>query len=141
MHMTATARRVGGPLRHEVDVNHRHVIVTDEPASLGGDDTGPAPHELLPATLAACIATMMSLYASKRGWALDDVVVHVDYDPESVPRDIAVRIQLPATLTDEQVARLRRVAETCPVRRALEAGFSFDERIVDGEGTLDRDAA
>jgi putative redox protein len=52
MSMTATARRVGETLRHEVDVNGRHSIVTDEPTSLGGTDSGPAPHELLQATLA-----------------------------------------------------------------------------------------
>jgi hypothetical protein len=30
MRMTATARPVDGTLRHQVDVNGRHVIVTDE---------------------------------------------------------------------------------------------------------------
>ncbi len=32
------------------------------------------------------------------------------------------------------VVRLRRVADTCPVRRALEAGFQFEERIVTPDG-------
>ena len=41
MTMTATARRVGNGLRHEVDVNGRHTIVTDEPESLGGGDDDP----------------------------------------------------------------------------------------------------
>ncbi len=45
MSMTATARRVGNSLEHEVDVNGRHTIVTDEPERLGGSDLGPAPHE------------------------------------------------------------------------------------------------
>ena len=36
----------------------------------------------------------------------------------------------PADLTDEQVSRLERVAETCPLRRSLEAGFTFEERTV-----------
>ena len=57
MTMQATARRVADTLEHEVDVNGRHVIVTDEPEPLGGTDRGPAPHELLPAVLAACAAT------------------------------------------------------------------------------------
>jgi hypothetical protein len=30
---TATARSISGTLRHEVDVNGRHTIVTDEPES------------------------------------------------------------------------------------------------------------
>lgn len=140
MAMTATARRIGTGLTHEVDVNGRHVLITDEPASLGGDDTGASPHELLPATLAACISTMIALYATRKGWTLDDLAVDVDYDADATPRRFAVRIHLPAGLSAQQLARLRRVAETCPVRRALEAGFVFDERIVTPEHH-DRDAA
>jgi len=45
---------------------------------------------------------------------------------------IAVTIQLPEGLTADQVKRLRRVADTCPARRALEAGFAFEEEIIVG---------
>ena len=128
MSMTATARRHGNGLEHVVDVNGRHVIVTDEPAGIGGTDHGPAPHELLAATLAACVATMIALYAQTRGWDIGETAVEVDYDPEAVPRSFTVELLLPGDLAPEQVRRLERVAQTCPVRRALEAGFSFQER-------------
>ncbi|HVP02802.1 MAG TPA: OsmC family protein [Solirubrobacteraceae bacterium] len=141
MSFTASARSIGGGLRHEVDVNGRHMIVTDEPQSLGGTDAGPAPHELLPAMLASCISTMIVLYAQRKGWELGDVSVDVDYDYESEPRRFDVRVHLPAGLGDEQVARLTRVANTCPVRRALEAGFHFEERIVAADADVRREAA
>jgi len=128
--MSATARRVGHGLEHEVDVNGRHTIVTDEPERVGGSDHGPAPHELLAATLASCIATMIAMYAQNRGWEIGETAVDVHYDPECVPRRVAVDIHLPTGLTADQRRRLERVAETCPVRRALEAGFAFEERIV-----------
>ncbi len=130
MRMAATARRCGDGLRHEVDVNGRHTIVTDEPERLGGTDSGPAPHELLAATLASCVATMIAMYAQNRGWELGETEVHVEYDPESVPRRFAIDVRLPSDLTHEQRRRLERVAETCPVRRALEAGFAFEERVL-----------
>jgi putative redox protein len=130
MSMTATARNAGGGLRQEVDVNGRHTIVTDEPERVGGTDLGPAPHELLAATLASCIATMIAMYAQNRGWDLGARTVEVDYDPDSIPRRFAIDIHLPSDLTPDQQRRLQRVAETCPVRRALEAGFAFEERIV-----------
>jgi putative redox protein len=130
MSMTATARRVGTGLTHEIDVNGRHDLITDEPASLGGADTGPAPHELLPAALASCISTMVALYANRHGWALEGLSVDVEYDNEATPRRMTARVHLPAGLTDDQVARLRRVAETCPVGRAFQAGFVLDEQIV-----------
>ena len=129
MSFTASARRIGDTLRHEVDVNGRHTIVTDEPAELGGADTGPAPHELLPATLASCIATMMSMYAQSKGWQLRGLSVDVEYDHQSVPRHFDVVVHLPDGLAPEQIERLRRVADSCPVRRAMETGFSFDEQI------------
>ena len=127
--MNATARRIGSSLRHEVDVNGRHTILTDEPVSVGGTDSGPAPHELLPATLASCVATMVALYAQNRGWDIGETQVSVDYDPDTVPRKLAVELSLPDGLTDDQVARLERVAATCPVRRALEGGFAIEGRV------------
>jgi putative redox protein len=135
MSLRATATRTGDTLRHQVDVNGRHVIVTDEPESLGGTDTGPAPHELLPATLAACISTMVSLYASRKGWDIGPISVDVDYDTDSEPRRFDIALNLSGGLTAGQVERLRRVADTCPVRRALEAGFEFDEHIHTPEPT------
>jgi putative redox protein len=141
MRMTATARRSGDGLRHEVDVNGRHVIVTDEPTSLGGSDEGPAPHELLPAALAACVSTMIALYASKRGWDLGEVLVDVAYDPDAVPRRFEVSLHLPDGLSAEQVKRLQRVADSCPVRRALESGCTFEERILEPAQPGHEDAA
>lgn len=130
MSMTATARRVGNGLEHEVEINGRHKIITDEPERIGGTDLGPAPHELLAATLASCIATMIAMYAQNRSWDLDETSVEVDYDPDSVPRHFTIDIHLPTDTTPDRQRRLERVAETCPVRRALEAGFSFEERII-----------
>ncbi len=129
MTMTAIARPIDGTLRHEIDVNGRHTITTDEPEKLGGGDTAPAPHELLPAILASCVSTMITLYARTREWKLQDLRVDVTYDPDSTPRNVELTIHLPDGLTPDQVNRLKRVAETCPVKRALEAGFAFEQQI------------
>ena len=132
MSFTASARPVDGTLRHEIDVNGRHTITTDEPERLGGSDSGPAPHELLPAMLAACVSTMIVMYARNHDWGMEveRVRVDVDYDAQVTPRHVAIRVQLPDGLSEDQLRRLRRVADTCPVRRALEAGFHFEEELV-----------
>lgn len=130
MTMTALARSIEGGLRHEVDVNGRHLIVTDEPERLGGTDAGPAPHELMAAMLASCASTMMMLYARTRNWELRDVSVEVRYDPDCTPRCVELVVRLPAGLTADQIKRLRKVAETCPAKRALEAGFTFQEHLI-----------
>ena len=128
MAMTATARSAGKGLMHEVDVNGRHAIVTDEPQCLGGTDEGPAPHELLAATLASCVATMIAMYAQRREWDIGETVVRVEYEADESPRRFIIDLCLPEDLTPDQRRRLERVAETCPVRRALEGGFIFEER-------------
>jgi len=129
-HLRAHARRLEG-LRHEIVIGDgRHVLFTDEPAALGGDDSAPAPHELLPAALAACISTTLAAYARTRDWPIGDVAVDVDYDHRSTPRRFTVAIHLGRELSPEQVARLEKVAAACPVRRAIEAGMTFDEHVV-----------
>jgi uncharacterized OsmC-like protein len=65
----------------------------------------------------------------------------VDYDTEAVPRLIMLELHRSEDLSADQVARLRRVAQTCPVRRTLEAGFRFEERVITVPGPPRRSAA
>ena len=130
MPMTASARSTHGNPHHTIDVNGRHTITTDAPDRLGGTDRAPAPHELLPAMLASCVSTMIGMYAQAHDWALVDVSVDVEYDPQATPRHIQTTVNLPEGLTPHQIAPLRRVADTCPVKRALETGFTFEQQFV-----------
>lgn len=129
MSLTATARSIPGTLRQDVVIDGRHHLVTDEPVNLGGEGSAPAPHELFPAALAACISTTLVMYARTKGWELGDVEVAVDYDHRSTPRTFAVSIELDGDLSDAQLERLERVARSCPLRRSLEAGIEFSETI------------
>jgi putative redox protein len=129
MSLTATAHSVPGTLRQEIVIDGRHRIVTDEPVAVGGGGSAPAPHELFPAALASCISTSLVMYARTKSWDLGDVVVEVAYDHHVTPRSFAIEIRISAPLTAEQLARLEKVAATCPVRRAVESGVVFSERI------------
>jgi len=128
--MRAIARRVGGKLRQEIEIGEHH-LVSDEPPSAGGDDSGPSPQELLAASLASCTAITMEMYASRKGWDVGDIVVDVGYEPAqrgSVTRfDMVVR--LPKELPEEQRERLMQIAAKCPVHRTLEGEVMFEERL------------
>ena len=129
MSLTATARSIPGTLRQEVVIDGRHRLITDEPEHLGGEGSGPAPHELLPAALAACISTTLVMYARTKEWDLGEVSVAVDYDNRATPRRFDVVVELGRELGEEQLERLEKVARSCAVRRSIETGFEFVERI------------
>lgn len=129
MSLTATARSISGTLRQEVVIDGKHRLITDEPERLGGEGSGPAPHELFPAALAGCVSTTLVMYARTKGWDLGEVSVAVDYDNRSTPRRFEVTIEVGGDLGEEQLLRLEKVAASCPVRRALESGIEFVETI------------
>ena len=129
MSLTAIARSIPGTHRQEVVIDGRHRLITDEPEHLGGDGSGPAPHELFPAALAACTSTTLVTYARTKGWELGSVTVAVDYDHRSTPRRFEVVIRLGGDLSDAQVERLEKVARSCPLRRSIEAGIEFVETL------------
>ena len=129
MSLTATARAIPGTLRQEVVIDGQHRLITDQPERVGGDGSGPSPHELFPAALAACVTATLVRYARTKGWDLGDVRVAVDYDHRSTPRRFEVAVTLGGDLTDAQLERLAKVARACPLRRSVEAGIEFAETV------------
>jgi putative redox protein len=128
MSLIATARSVPGTLKQDVLIDERHRLTTDEPERLGGDGTGPAPHELFPAALAACVSTTLVMYARTKEWELGDVTVHVDYDHHATPRRMEIEVSVTGDLDELQLARLEKVAAACPLRQSLDTGIEFVER-------------
>ena len=129
MSLTATARSIPGTLRQEIVIGGRHRLITDQPEQFGGEGSGPSPHELFPAALAACVTVTLVQYGRTKGWDLGDVRVAVDYDHHSTPRKLDVAVELDGELTDAQLERLARVARACPLRRSVEAGMEFVETV------------
>ena len=74
---------------------------------------------------------MIVLYARRKDWPLEHVQVDVNYDADTTPRHVETTVHLHGSLTDAQINRLLRVADTCPVKHALEAGFLIRQRLAD----------
>ncbi len=128
--MRALARRASAKYTHDVKVrNHR--FLADEPEDAGGEDRGPSPQELLAASLAACTAITIEMYAERKGWDLAGLEVDCDYQPAArgCPTKFTLLMRMPDHLTAEQIERLQVIAAKCPVHRTLEGEVSFDERI------------
>jgi len=123
---------VGGPtgLAQEIAVGP-HRLTADEPLDAGGTDAGPTPYDLLAAALGACTSMTIALYARRKNWPLEGVVVRLRHAKihaldcaecetregriDRIERDIEFR----GALTAEQRRRLLEIADKCPVHRTL----------------------
>jgi putative redox protein len=132
MHLStrrASARRSSN-FSHTISIRD-HQLVSDEPRSVGGDDEGPSPEELLAASLASCTAITIEMYAQRKGWDVGPVEVDVQYSPaeRGCPTKFELVLHLPAQLADDQVDQLRVIAAKCPIHRTLDGEVMFSERV------------
>ena len=128
--MRARARRANGTFRHEVEIRE-HELLADEPEENGGEDAGPSPQELLAASLASCTAITMEMYADRKGWAVGELEVNVNYEPaqRGSPTKFEMQVRMPKELPEEQREKLMQIAAKCPVHRTLEGEVMFDEKV------------
>ena len=105
-------------------------FLADEPRDLGGLGSGPTPHDLLAAGLAACTVMTCRMYADRKGWPLRNTTVEVRRTPNTaISKDQFDRaIGFDGDLDDEQRARLFEIADRCPVHRTLTEGSEVATR-------------
>lgn len=124
------AERGTGKFAQVVRIADRHALLADEPIGIG-DDTGPAPYDLLLAALGTCTSMTVRMYADRKQWPLEHVAVRLSHnkvhaddcaacESESGKVDLIEReLVLEGPLDDEQRARLLEIADRCPVHRSL----------------------
>ncbi len=118
------------PYAQSIRVGH-NVVGADEPASVGGGDTGASPYGLLISALAACTAITLRMYADRKGWVLGPVHIDLEIDRAGEVETITRVIKLSPTLTAEQRTRLGEIAEKTPVTKTLKRGTQITTTIVD----------
>jgi putative redox protein len=108
-------------MRHIVKVR-QHMLAVDEGPANGGEDSGPTPHDLYDAALAACKALTVLWYANRKQLPVEDIEVTVDRD-DSEERNGTYRLlttlAVTGALTEPQRQELLNVAGKCPVHKLM----------------------
>ncbi len=119
-------------LKNEVRYGDNHTLITDEPVESGGEEAGPDPYTLVLAALGSCISITTTLYARRKGWPLERVIVRLRQarihgkdcvecvnSSEGYVHRIERAVSFEGKLDDEQRARLQEIAHKCPVHKTL----------------------
>ena len=108
-----------------------HRLTADEPTARGGNDSGPAPYELLLASLGACTSITLRMYAGRKGWELGKITVGLRYTEGVEQRGhIDRRISFSKPVSAEQSQRLAEIASKTPVTRTLLNGVTIETTVV-----------
>ncbi len=99
--------------------NGRHEFLSDEPMDLGGGDTGPAPDELLEASLASCTAITLRMYADRKQWPVAAIDVTVSLERNEGKTIFTRSIEINGDIDETQRQRLLDIAKACPVSKSL----------------------
>ncbi|MBW2505121.1 MAG: OsmC family protein [Deltaproteobacteria bacterium] len=125
-----TVRTPAGAFRTDMFVNG-HALVADEPISYGGSNRGPSPYDYLQAALGACTGMTVQMYAARKQWPLESVVVRLHHekihaqdcadcdDPSHRIDHFERELEIHGELSEGQRKRLLDISEKCPVHRTL----------------------
>ena len=109
--------------------NGRHELYADEPKEIGGGDTGPAPDELLEASLASCTAITLRMYAERKNWPVAEIEVTVGLQREEGKTIFTRTITINGTINEIQRQRLLSIAKACPVSKTLLGDIEINSEI------------
>jgi putative redox protein len=117
-----------------------HHFRADEPTTVGGTDSAPTPYDYVLAGLGACTSMTVGLFARRKKWPLDDVIVGLRHSrihandcadcetKEGMLDRIEIDVELKGALSDEQRAKLMDIASKCPVHRTLRSEMDIKVR-------------
>jgi len=116
--MEVKSRRGDGALQCRIQIGP-HTIISDAPRTYGGEETGPEPHDLLAAALAACTSLTVTLYARRKSMDMQDIEVSIQHGQKGDAYEFVRNIHYIGNLSADEKERLTDIANKCPVHKTL----------------------
>ncbi len=121
--MTVSVKASLGKANYYTEVTAgENTLITDEPVDKGGGNKGFNPFEIMATSLASCTAATLRMYIDRKGWNIEKI--NIDVEMEHFP--LTKRTIFKRTVSfegispdDEQIKRLRAIADACPVHKIL----------------------
>jgi putative redox protein len=96
-----------------------NILLADEPLEVGGKDMGFSPSELLASSLAACTCITVRMYADRKEWNLEEVLVDVTLEKIDGKSKFTRTLEFKGNLDETQRTRLMAIANKCPIHQVL----------------------
>lgn len=103
-----------------------HIIVTDQPKSLGGDGTAPSPYAHFLASIGTCAGIYVLSFCRERGIPTEGITMlqrnKYTMSETGVPAlsGIKIEIHLPYDFPEKYLKTVARVAEQCAVKKTIQ---------------------
>lgn len=121
-----------GTQLYKTDIQAKnHIIIADEPETVGGQNLGFTPTELLESSLAACSAMTIRMYANRKKWDLQQVNVNVGFKRNITTQTVTFKkeIELLGNLDNDQRQRLLEMGENCPIEKMLKGTIQVESQL------------
>ena len=108
-------------------------LETDAPKDNQGLGEKFSPTDLVGTALGTCILTTIAIVAERDGYDIKGATIEVEKHMNQTPRRIGVLkvlIKMPKSIPEDYRAKLKHVAESCPVKKSLHPDLEVPTEIL-----------
>lgn len=112
----------------------KHQIISDQSVSAGGDESYPEPFDYFAASMPLCAAFYIRKFCDSRGISTEGIKLtqeNSNIGEDKYHKRFAISVTLPEGFPDKYKKALLAAANTCTVKKVIQAMPEFDIHIVD----------
>ena len=111
-----------------------HEITSDQSVADGGEGIGPNPFEYFLSSTAMCVGFYVNNFCKQRNIPNDDIKViqnDIQVDENNFyKRKFEINVKLPADFPEKYKKALQKTAESCTVKKVIQAVPEFELKLV-----------